>query len=245
MQKIGARKLIGVSFFVLLLVSFVGLHPFGEFQASGSAFAAPPEPVPRPADTKEPSAPPTQNLPKPNMPTPGVPKPKSPMSNPSELPLSDGPTVLYRVHLAKLESYKDADISRMARATVTRVIDGDTIEVTLEGKSHKVRLIGVDTPETVAPGRAVERFGKEASQFTKSKLEKKTVYLAFDWDLYDRYGRLLAYVYLQDRTCFNAELIRLGYGHAYTKYPFQFLEEFRGLEAEARRARRGLWGVPP
>ncbi|GAB4365795.1 MAG: hypothetical protein Kow009_02570 [Spirochaetales bacterium] len=150
--------------------------------------------------------------------------------------------VLYRVHLAKLKSYRDADISRMARATVTRVIDGDTIEVMLEGKRYKVRLIGVDTPETVAPGRPVERFGKEASQFTRSNLDRKTVYLAFDWDLYDRYGRLLAYVYLPDGRCFNAEIVRLGYGHAYTRYPFQFLEEFRQLESEARQAKRGLWG---
>ncbi|MCX7786992.1 MAG: thermonuclease family protein [Spirochaetes bacterium] len=184
-------------------------------------FAAPLQPVPRPAGTKE------------------VTHPSEPQA--PEGKVQGGPKTLYRVHIANLKSYKDADLSQMAKATVTRVVDGDTIEVALEGKAYKVRLIGVDTPETVAPGRAVERFGKEASQFTRSKLEKKTVYLAFDWELNDRYGRLLAYVYLPDRTCFNAELIRLGYGHAYTKYPFQFLEEFRKLEAEARQAKRGLW----
>lgn len=183
-----------------------------------------PPPVTRPTGTKEPAPPP---------------KPETP-----EVTVANGPKVLYRVHTAGISSYKDVDVSRMAKAFVSRVIDGDTIEVRLDGKSYKVRLIGVDTPETVAPGRAVERFGKEASQFTRSKLEKKTVYLAFDWDLYDRYGRLLAYVYFPDRTCFNAELIRLGYGHAYTKYPFQFLEEFRELELEARKAKRGLWGPP-
>lgn len=201
--------------FLFLLVALFWITVF-------DVSAAPPQPVPRPAGTQEPSLP----L-----------KPDTP-----EMQISDSPQRIYQVHVAKLKSYKDADISRMAKATVTRVIDGDTIEVNLDGKLYKVRFIGVDTPETVAPGRPVERFGKEASQFTRSKLEKKTVYLAFDWDLYDRYGRLLAYVYLQDKTCFNAELIRLGYGHAYTKYPFLFLEEFRKLEAEARQAKRGLWG---
>ncbi len=192
------------------------------FISSIEGFAAPPQPVPRPTGTKEP-APPTS-------------------PNSSNRTVADTPKALYRVHIAKVKSYKEADISQMAKAVVTRVIDGDTIEVTLEGKPYKVRLIGVDTPETVAPGRPVERFGREASQFTRLKLEKKTVYLAFDWELHDRYGRLLAYVYLPDRTCFNAELIRLGYGHAYTKYPFQFLEEFRKLEAEARQTKKGLWG---
>jgi endonuclease YncB( thermonuclease family) len=207
---------------IVVLLLFLYAPFAGLFAEDSKQF--PPQPVTRPTGSKEPTLPP---------------KPASP-----EVSIANGPKALYRVHTAKLKSYKDADISRMAKAFVSRVIDGDTLEVSLEGKTYKVRLIGVDTPETVAPGRAVERFGKEASQFTQSKLEKKTVYLAFDWDLYDRYGRLLAYVYLPDRTCFNAELIRLGYGHAYTKYPFQFLEEFRKLEAEARKAKRGLWGSP-
>ena len=70
------------------------------------------------------------------------------------------------------------------------------------------------------------------------------MYLAFDWDLRDRYGRLLAYIYTADGDCFNAALIREGYGYAYTRYPFQFMEEFRALEQEARNARRGLWNSP-
>jgi micrococcal nuclease len=88
----------------------------------------------------------------------------------------------------------------------------------------------------------VERFGKEASAFTRRTLLNKTVYLAFDWDLRDRYGRLLAYIYTAAGDCFNAALIREGYGHAYTRYPFQFMEEFRTLEQNARNAKRGLWG---
>lgn len=208
---------------IAVLIVFLYVPVVGLFAEDSNQLTH--QPVTPPADSKKPTLPP---------------KPASPEVTPS-----NGPKAIYSVHTAKLKSYKDADISKMAKALVKRVIDGDTIEVTLEGKTYKVRLIGVDTPETVAPGRTVERFGKEAFQFTRSKLEKKTVYLAFDWDLFDRYGRLLAYVYLSDRTCFNAELIRLGYGHAYTKYPFHFLEEFRSLEADARKAKRGLWGSTP
>jgi micrococcal nuclease len=136
----------------------------------------------------------------------------------------------------------------MVRAEVVDHVDGDTIRVRIPSPPGElnivetIRLIGVDTPETVHPNRPVERFGKEASAFTRQALLNKTVYLAFDWDLRDRYGRLLAYIYTADGDCFNAVLIRQGYGHAYTRYPFQFMEEFRALEQDARTAKRGLWG---
>jgi micrococcal nuclease len=104
-----------------------------------------------------------------------------------------------------------------------------------------IRMLGVDTPETVHPSRAPERFGKEASLFTRTRLLGKSVSLAFDWDLRDHYGRLLAYIYTNG-SCFNADIIREGYGHAYTSYPFQFMDEFRRLEQEARNGKRGLWG---
>jgi micrococcal nuclease len=67
------------------------------------------------------------------------------------------------------------------------------------------------------------------------------VFLAFDWDLRDRYGRLLAYIYTEPGVCFNATLISEGFGHAYLQYPFQFMEEFEALEREARQQKRGLW----
>ncbi len=123
---------------------------------------------------------------------------------------------------------------------VERVVDGDTIVV--EGVGS-VRLIGVDTPETVHPNRPVEFFGKEASTFTKRMLEGRRVRLEYDQERHDRYGRTLAYVYLADGTFANAEIIRRGYGHAYTRFPFRHLEKFRQLEREARTSRRGLWGT--
>ena len=121
---------------------------------------------------------------------------------------------------------------------VKRVIDGDTIEL---ANGEKVRLIGVDTPETKHPHKPVEYFGEEADRFTKKMVEGKKVRLEFDWQERDRYGRLLAYVYLTDGTFVNAEIIKQGYGHAYTKYPFKYLEEFRQYEREARENKIGLW----
>jgi micrococcal nuclease len=126
----------------------------------------------------------------------------------------------------------------------TRVVDGDTIVVEIEGKQEKVRLIGVDTPETVHPSKPVEYFGKEASVFTRSMVERKKVTLDYDWQKRDKYGRLLAYVYLEDGKFLNAEIIKQGYGFAYTKYPFKYLEEFRQYEKDARNNSRGLWKKP-
>jgi micrococcal nuclease len=122
-----------------------------------------------------------------------------------------------------------------------RVIDGDTLEL---ASGLKLRLIGVDTPETVHPQKPVEAFGKEASEFTRHMVEGKRVRLEYDWQRSDKYGRTLAYVYLEDGTFLNAELIRQGYGHAYTRFPFKHLDDFRALEREARQQKRGLWAAP-
>ena len=124
---------------------------------------------------------------------------------------------------------------------VTRVIDGDTVVVDGVGT---VRLIGVDTPETVDPRRPVEYFGREASAFTRELAIGKPARLEFDRERADRYGRTLAYVYLQPGDLLlNGEIIRQGYGFAYTQFPFRMMEEFLALEREARAARRGLWAT--
>ena len=154
---------------------------------------------------------------------------------------------LYKVNVYNLTSYTQADISKCLRAKVIKHVDGDTVYVKIEnppsGINHieKIRMIGVDTPETVDPRKPVQYFGKQASNFTKKRLLGKTVYLAFDWNLRGKYGRLLAYIYLPDGSCHNADLIREGYGHAYIKFPFQFLDEFRELEKYAREHKNGLW----
>jgi micrococcal nuclease len=137
----------------------------------------------------------------------------------------------------------------MLPAEVVYSIDGDTLGVQISNPppdlktKETIRMIGVDTPETVHPDKPVQDFGPEASAFTKEQLQGKRVYLAFDWDLRDRYDRLLAYVYTEDGTCFNARLIQEGYAYAYPYFRFQFMEEFAGLEQTAKEQHRGLWSL--
>lgn len=121
---------------------------------------------------------------------------------------------------------------------VVRVVDGDT--VLLDGH-ERVRLIGVDTPETVDPRKPVQYFGREASAFTKRVIEHRRVRLERGWERVDKYGRTLAYVFRDDGLFLNAEIIRQGYGHAMTRFPHPHLDEFRALERGAREAGRGLW----
>jgi endonuclease YncB( thermonuclease family) len=123
--------------------------------------------------------------------------------------------------------------------------DGDTIEVDMNGKTERIRFIGVDTPETQDPRVSVQCFGKVASEFTKTLIGTNPVRLEADPTNTnrDRYERLLRYVYLPDGRLVNAEIIKQGYGFAYTLFPFQKLEEFRGYEKNAREQSLGLWGA--
>lgn len=104
----------------------------------------------------------------------------------------------------------------------------------------------MDTPETKHPNKPVEYYGKEASRFTKVMCEGKRVRLEFDpanthLGHKDRYRRTLAYVFLEDGTFLNAEIIKQGYAHAYTRFPFKYMDEFRWYQKEARKQNRGLW----
>jgi micrococcal nuclease len=133
-------------------------------------------------------------------------------------------------------------------ATVERVVDGDTVVVRLDGQSVKVRLIGVDAPESVDPRKPVERFAHESAAFLRRLLEGKRVRLAYEpaGARVDKYGRLLAYLYLEPGGLFvNREIVAKGFGHAYTKYPFAFLDDFRAAERSAREKGLGLWGPDP
>jgi micrococcal nuclease len=131
-------------------------------------------------------------------------------------------------------------------ATVSRVVDGDTIEISpaIDGK-EEVRLIGVDTPETVDPTTGVQPYGPEASQFTTQELEGERVQLEFDQDRVDQFERLLAYVHLSDGTMFNETLLRQGYAQLYIVPPNDKYEaRFTAAQQEARDANRGLWALP-
>jgi micrococcal nuclease len=129
-------------------------------------------------------------------------------------------------------------VAQSTSGLVTRIVDGDTIVVSGIGT---VRLIGVDTPETVHPRKPVEQFGAEASAFTRSIALNQSVRLELEGPSKDKYGRTLAYVYLADGRMLNAELIQQGFAHAYTVYPFSRMEAFRAHEREARDHARGLW----
>lgn len=131
-------------------------------------------------------------------------------------------------------------------ATVVRVIDGDTIEVDAGDQRERVRLIGIDTPESVDPRRPVACFGKEASAHTDSVLPRGTpVVLVRDVEARDRYGRLLAYVYrASDGLFVNLALARDGYATTLTYPPnVAHAEELRAAVAEARAGGLGLWGA--
>jgi micrococcal nuclease len=126
-------------------------------------------------------------------------------------------------------------------AAVVRVVDGDTILVNVGGHAEKVRYIGMDTPETHHPTRGEEPGGREATAVNRRLVEGKTVRLELDVRLRDRYGRLLAYVYVGE-TMVNAELVRLGYAQAMTVPPnVKHASLFVRLQREAREAGRGLW----
>ena len=142
-------------------------------------------------------------------------------------------------------SYPVEDFSGDIAYRVLRVVDGDTVEIDFQGKATKVRLIGVDTPETVHPRKPVEVYGKEASSFTKNLLIGESVYLRFDVDRTDNYGRLLANLYrAPDGLFVNLEIVRQGYGHVDTRFPFKHMELFRHYGTKAREAGKGLYGTP-
>lgn len=129
---------------------------------------------------------------------------------------------------------------------VAKVTDGDTLHVIIGDKDETVRLIGINTPETVDPRRAVECFGQEASDRMKEIAKGKIVKLEYDdsQDLRDTYGRLLAYVYLEDGQMINRKMIADGYAYEYTYMtPYKYQKEFRELQYLAQSAKRGLWSA--
>jgi micrococcal nuclease len=110
-----------------------------------------------------------------------------------------------------------------ASALVRLVVDGDTVVVNLDGQATHVRLIGVDAPESVDPRKPVQQFARESAAFLRQLVEGKRVRLAYEpaGARMDKYGRLLAYLYLKPGGLFvNREIVAQGFGHAYTGHPF-------------------------
>jgi micrococcal nuclease len=135
-------------------------------------------------------------------------------------------------------------------AQVVRVIDGDTIEVSIGGQDEDVRYIGVDTPETVKPDTPVQCYGPQASAENHRLVDGRPVRLVFDRERRDVYGRLLAYVYTRDRgeaarsRFVNATLVRDGYARTLTIPPnTAHVSQLARLQSRAGRSGRGLWGA--
>ncbi len=216
-----------------------------------------PAPAPRPAPAPQPT------------PTP-VPEPKKAIETINGL-LADKPSNILWVDLILKETartstpteYKTINSVKVATSRITgatqahkvennqkfyyvsSVTDGDTIKVVVDGRIERVRLLGIDTPETKDPRKPVQCFGVEASNYTKSLVDKKYVRLEIDKSQgdRDRYDRLLRYVYLQDGTEVNAELVKQGYAVAYLRYPVAQTENYKELQSNAEESGLGLWGA--
>jgi micrococcal nuclease len=125
------------------------------------------------------------------------------------------------------------------------VVDGDTVEVRFRGRTIDVRLIGIDTPETVDPTQPVGCYGKAASNFTTARVLGERVRLEFDVEHTDRYGRTLAYVWIDGRL-FNEVLVRQGFASVSTYPPnVTYVDRFLAAQRVAREQERGLWGGCP
>lgn len=128
--------------------------------------------------------------------------------------------------------------------SVSRFVDGDTVEVQMNGHTEKIRFIGVDTPETHKPNTPVQCYGPAAAAFTKRSLLGKQFRLVSDELTTDRdkYSRLLRYIYLQDGSNFNQTIIANGYGFYYPYFPFSKQADFSKAQTTAKSKNLGLWG---
>jgi micrococcal nuclease len=132
------------------------------------------------------------------------------------------------------------------RGLVTAVYDGDTIKVRFENRQErKVRLIGIDAPE-IETSREEEKFRAQMSKrFAFFYLYRKAVKLSYDWEIEDKYGRLLAYVWTEKQGLFNKFILSEGFAEVFLNFPFKYREEFVEADREARRLEKGLWKKEP
>ncbi len=152
---------------------------------------------------------------------------------------------IYRGLAMQQQSSANQTPTALGEYRVSKVVDGDTIEVSMDGRLQKVRLIGMDTPEVVDPRKAVQCFGREASAEAKRRLSDKVIRLEYDVQVgeQDKYGRRLAYVYLPDGSNYAEGMIRDGFAKEYTYQGqvYKYQVNFNQAEAEAEQTARGLW----
>jgi micrococcal nuclease len=139
-----------------------------------------------------------------------------------------------------LEKYNQKDF------TVVKVVDGDTIDIDIPDSNYRttrIRLIGVDTPETAKSPRGEMYYGPEASQFTKDTVLDKRIVVILNENAKprDKYGRLLAYIKLPNGKILNEELISNGFAYAYTIFKHPYFEKYIELEETAKKEKKGLW----
>jgi micrococcal nuclease len=141
----------------------------------------------------------------------------------------------------------DGGSPRLDKVRVVSVHDGDDITVSIDGRSEKVRLVGIDTPELQDERPEYREAAEAAREFVRAALKGKTVTLEVDRRQGDRdgYARLLRYVILGDGTNFNEELVRKGYARVYNRFAFTLKPEFKKAEAEAKDERLGIWNLAP
>ena len=150
----------------------------------------------------------------------------------------------YNIDLAvnyEEENHSD-DEGEKTKCEVIRVVDGDTIVVNYKGSEEKVRLIGIDTPESVHPNENKNtEEGIETSNYTKQRLEGKIIEIELDVQERDKYGRILAYVYI-DGEMYNKELLKIGYAKIATYPPnIKYVDDFTEIQKQARKNKVGLW----
>lgn len=128
------------------------------------------------------------------------------------------------------------------QATVVEIVDGDTIKIDYHGKIEKLRMIGIDTPESVHPNKKKNtRQGKTASNFTKQELLNKKIEVEFDVQKRDKYGRLLGYVYV-DGKMYNKTLLEEGYARLATYPPnVRYVDDFKEIQKQAQQNKKGFW----
>jgi micrococcal nuclease len=153
-----------------------------------------------------------------------------------------------KLYLNKPSRFSRGDIELDGPYKVRKVVDGDTFYIKKDGKDVKVRLIGVDAPESVAPsasGKENTKEGEKAAKYLKNLIDGKNIYLEYDLDNYDQYGRLLAYVYKSDQeTMVQRVLLSEGYAMVVTYQPnVKYADEFVDLQRKARSSGKGFWGT--
>ncbi len=154
----------------------------------------------------------------------------------------------FRPAQSSAEQVKSGDFEKYNEKTfyVVKVVDGDTLDIDIPDGKHKstrIRLIGIDTPETKSPNTGVMYFGPEATEYAKTKALGNPVKIYLDTisDTRDKYNRLLAYIQLPDGTYLNEILISEGYAYAYLQFRHSFYYKYTQLEVAARRNKKGLW----